>query len=371
MHRIFSAGSEEEVDPAVDAVPAAVEDFRAGRMVVLHDESLSVLAVPAESVDAAAVNRLIHAGGLISVALAAESADSLRLPEMPGVSRTTVRPLALVDSDRGTTGISAADRAATIRALAGGGGSLVAPGHVLPIRVAAEAELTARPGIPEACVTLAREAGVTPAVAICDLLDPAGEVVPPAALGHAAAARRLTTVSATAVHAHRRGLRALSVCDVPSFQEAMSRLVSGVAAVTVRGEEGAPKGMLATSVTSYSSSPPTLLVCVAHGSRTHDPLVGAAGFGVHLLAADQEEVARGLAGKRDDKFASIEWSWDGDVPRIADVGVYLRCAKGAAFVHHDHTIIVGELELAESSDPAPLVYFRRSFDWALAGQGSG
>jgi flavin reductase ActVB len=172
-------------------------------------------------------------------------------------------------------------------------------------------------------------------------------------------------VSLASVRARRRGFERAERCELDTFQESMSRPVSGVAGVTVRGDDGAPKGMLATSHTSYSSEPPSALVWVSRSARTHDPLVGAAGFGVELLADAQDEVARRLAEKHDDKFGLIDWDWDGDMPRLGGSCVYLGCTRAASFVHGNHTILLGDIEVAEVSDIGPLVYFRRSFDWRL------
>src|SRR3954451_21580842 len=97
-----------------------------------------------------------------------------------------------------------------------------------------------------------------------------------------------------------------------TFREAMARLAAGVAVVTARRDAGHPCGLVATSVSSFSAAPPSLLVSVAHTSRCHEALSAGDAFGVHVLAADQEPLARVFAGLGDDKFAGVEWEWDGD-----------------------------------------------------------
>ena len=59
------------------------------------------------------------------------------------------------------------------------------------------------------------------------------------------------------------------------FREAMTHLASGVAVITARRPDGGPCGIAATSLTSYSAHPPSLLVSVWHGSRCHDALAGS------------------------------------------------------------------------------------------------
>ncbi|MFE7411516.1 flavin reductase family protein [Streptomyces laurentii] len=151
------------------------------------------------------------------------------------------------------------------------------------------------------------------------------------------------------------------------FTEAMSRLVTGVAVATARRSDGRPVGMLVSSLCSYSVRPPSILMAVADGSRTGREL-GARpgmGFGVHLLGADDEALARVFAGGADDKFADVLWQWDGDVPRLLGVSGYLRCRVAAAFPYGDHTALVGEVSSCVPSEGQPLVYYGRRLDWRL------
>ena len=100
------------------------------------------------------------------------------------------------------------------------------------------------------------------------------------------------------------------------FREAMASLASGVTVITARRPDGDPCGLAATSTAAFSSDPASVMVSIAHASRCHDTLAGCEHFGVHILGADQEPVARLFASRADDKFAELEWSWDGDVPRL-------------------------------------------------------
>ncbi|HVD58497.1 MAG TPA: flavin reductase family protein [Thermoleophilaceae bacterium] len=150
------------------------------------------------------------------------------------------------------------------------------------------------------------------------------------------------------------------------FREAMSHLASGVAVVTTRRPDGAPCGLAATSLTSYSAHPPSLLVSIWHGSRCHEALELCGHFGVHLLRADQLDVAHGFADRESvDKFARLDWSWDGDVPELAQTLVYLRCRRAENFVRYDHTVLIGDLEAGRLEPGEPLVYSRRRMDWLM------
>jgi flavin reductase (DIM6/NTAB) family NADH-FMN oxidoreductase RutF len=150
------------------------------------------------------------------------------------------------------------------------------------------------------------------------------------------------------------------------FREAMTHLASGVAVITARRADGEPCGIAATSLTSYSAHPPSLLVSVWHVSRCHDALAASDHFGVHLLKSDQVELAQRFADRAlERKFDGVEWSWDDDVPELADVLAYLRLRRADNFVKYDHTVLIGDLVRGRIEPGSPLVYARRRMDWLM------
>jgi flavin reductase (DIM6/NTAB) family NADH-FMN oxidoreductase RutF len=150
------------------------------------------------------------------------------------------------------------------------------------------------------------------------------------------------------------------------FREAMTHLASGVAVVTARRADGAPCGIAATSLTSYSAHPAALLVSVWHESRCHDALAGCEHFGVHLLKSDELYLAQRFADRElMDKFDGLAWGWDDDVPELAGTLAYLRCRRTANFVQYDHTILIGDLEGGRVEQGEPLLYARRRMDWLM------
>jgi flavin reductase (DIM6/NTAB) family NADH-FMN oxidoreductase RutF len=153
------------------------------------------------------------------------------------------------------------------------------------------------------------------------------------------------------------------------FRDAMAGLCSGVAVVTARRGDGDPCGLVATSVSSFSASPPSVLVSVDHSSRCHRALVDGDTFGVHVLKADQEPLARVFAGKGDDKFSGVEWSWDDGVARIEGALSYLRCRRSALFELYDHSLLVGDVTGGALFPGDPLVYMWRRFGWRLVPPG--
>ena len=146
----------------------------------------------------------------------------------------------------------------------------------------------------------------------------------------------------------------------------MTHLASGVAVITARRAEGAPCGIAATSLTSYSAHPPSLLVSVWHASRCHRALAESEHFGVHLLKSDELALAQRFADRElADKFDGLDWSWDDDVPELGGTLAYLRCRRTGNFVQYDHTIMIGDLEGGRLEQGAPLVYARRRMDWLM------
>jgi flavin reductase (DIM6/NTAB) family NADH-FMN oxidoreductase RutF len=151
------------------------------------------------------------------------------------------------------------------------------------------------------------------------------------------------------------------------FMDGMAHLASGVAVVSARCADGRPCGLLVSSVCSHSVDPPALLVSLARSSRTYGEIgtrVGAP-LGVHVLGAADAALARTFAGDAVDKFTGVLWSWDGAVPRLSGVPVYLRCRVSAVFPHGDHAILVVGVTRCDVLGGAPLIYFRRRLDWRL------
>ena len=146
----------------------------------------------------------------------------------------------------------------------------------------------------------------------------------------------------------------------------MAGLCSGVAVVTARRGDGAPCGLLATSLSSFSAEPPSVLASIGHASRCHNTLIESPSFGVHVLRADQEALAHTFADPVDEaKFEGFEWSWDSDVPRLGGALAYLACRRSALFELYDHSILIGDVTGGGREAGEPLVYMERRLDWRL------
>ena len=165
-------------------VPTALDEIRAGRMVVVVDdedrENEGDLTLAAESITPEAINFMaIHGRGLVCLAMTGERLDYLRIGMMSAenTSQFGTAFCEAIDAREGvTTGISAHDRARTIQVAidpATRPADLARPGHMFPLR-ARKGGVLVRAGQTEAAVDLARLAGLIPAGVICEIMKEDG-----------------------------------------------------------------------------------------------------------------------------------------------------------------------------------------------------
>jgi len=216
-------------------VESAIREIRRGRLVIVRDgldrENEADLIMAAEKATPEAINFMIkQAGGLICVGMTRERAQELGLAGMVPAEENAA-PFGCdftvsVDARRGTTtGISASDRSATVRALAAPRTrphDLVRPGHIFPVRSRAGGVL-ARPGHTEAAVDLARLAGLSPLGVLCELLDESGKTA------RAATVERL---------ARRHSLESITIEELTEYRRYREHLVQHVASARLPTEFG-------------------------------------------------------------------------------------------------------------------------------------
>lgn len=163
-----------------------IEELRHGRMVVIMDdedrENEGDILIAAEKVRPEDINFMVkHARGLVCLTLTQEHCRQLNLPIMVSDNMTPFNTnfTVSIEAAQGvTTGISAADRATTVRAAIKPDATpadIIMPGHIFPI-MARKGGVLARAGHTEAGVDLARLAGLTPASVICEILNEDGSM---------------------------------------------------------------------------------------------------------------------------------------------------------------------------------------------------
>ncbi|CAN5830635.1 bifunctional 3,4-dihydroxy-2-butanone-4-phosphate synthase/GTP cyclohydrolase II [soil metagenome] len=198
-----------------NTVEQAVADMKTGKLVIVADdedrENEGDLICAAQLITAEAINFMIkRAGGLICLALTGERADQLGLAPMAESNLDEYRTAYTVSVDASprfgvTTGISAQDRATTIRTIVDPAtvpGDLRRGGHIFPLR-ARDGGVLQRTGHTETAVDLARLAGVYPAGVICEILNEDGTTAKRPQLIEFAKAHGLTFITVAQLVAHR------------------------------------------------------------------------------------------------------------------------------------------------------------------------
>jgi flavin reductase (DIM6/NTAB) family NADH-FMN oxidoreductase RutF len=153
--------------------------------------------------------------------------------------------------------------------------------------------------------------------------------------------------------------------DVNVLRPAFAAFATGVTVVTTGGSN--PHGMTANSFTSVSLDPPLVLVCVDRDAVMHRALVARGGFGVSVLAADQETVARHFADRSRSlgraQFDSIDWTPGRrtGAPMIDGAIAHFECELWQGFDGGDHTIFVGRLLTLASRPGDALVFIHGRF----------
>jgi 3,4-dihydroxy 2-butanone 4-phosphate synthase / GTP cyclohydrolase II len=237
------------------SIPEAIEDFRAGRMLVIVDdedrENEGDVTIAAERITPDVINFMAkHARGLICLSLSAEICDALHLPQMSSrnTSRLGTAFTESIEAAEGvTTGISAADRARTIQVAidpSSKPADLVRPGHVFPLR-AREGGVLVRAGQTEAVVDLARLAGLRPGGVICEIMNDDGS---------------MARVPHLKEFCAQHGLKMISVADLIRYRLQNERFVQRQSEGCLRTEFGDFK-----TIVYASTIVPEMHLALVHG----------------------------------------------------------------------------------------------------------
>ena len=214
-------------------IEEAIAEIAAGRMVIVVDdegrENEGDFVMAAEKVTPEAINFMAtHGRGLICLPMTGERLDTLRIGPMTAQNTSeqgTAFMVSIGAKGKITTGISAADRAATVQAAidpASGPEDISRPGHVFPLR-AREGGVLERAGHTEASVDLARLAGLYPAGTICEIMNADGTM-----------ARRPQLEQVAADH----GLKMVTVEELIRYRRRTEKLVERITAVKLPTEFG-------------------------------------------------------------------------------------------------------------------------------------
>jgi 3,4-dihydroxy 2-butanone 4-phosphate synthase / GTP cyclohydrolase II len=216
------------------SIDEAIDVIRAGRMVIVVDdedrENEGDLTIAAENVTPEAINFMARYGrGLICMSMTADRLDQLEIPLMVNQNTTpfnTAFCVSIEAKQHVSTGISAADRAATVRAAIDPktkASDLARPGHMFPLR-ARDGGVLVRAGQTEAAVDLARIAGLYPAGVICEVMNEDGT---------------MARVPELTKFAKKHGLLMITIADLIQYRMRTERLVKRAATAALPTEHGA------------------------------------------------------------------------------------------------------------------------------------
>ncbi|MDH7499780.1 MAG: bifunctional 3,4-dihydroxy-2-butanone-4-phosphate synthase/GTP cyclohydrolase II [candidate division NC10 bacterium] len=220
-------------------IPEAIEEIRAGRMVIVVDdedrENEGDLTAAAERVTPEMINFMAtHGRGLICLPMTGKRLDELKIPLMVQDNTApfgTAFTVSIEAKHRVTTGISAFDRAETVKAVldpATRPEDLARPGHMFPLR-AREGGVLARAGQTEAAVDLARLAGLYPAGVICEIMNADGT---------------MARVPQLMKFAKRHGLKIITVKDLIEYRMKTEKFVERLVETSVPTRHGSFKAIL-------------------------------------------------------------------------------------------------------------------------------
>lgn len=152
-----------------------------------------------------------------------------------------------------------------------------------------------------------------------------------------------------------------------ALREGMRRLASGVCIIAVKDAKLGRVAMTASSVTSVSDSPPSLLVCVNVNNNMVTSMQGNLYFSVNVLSASQDAISTLCAGgaQGEKRFEEGDWLADEDtgLPYLNDAEAVFFCEKEQVVRHGTHDIFIGNItRVLTNSDPVnPLIYLNGGY----------
>jgi flavin reductase (DIM6/NTAB) family NADH-FMN oxidoreductase RutF len=146
------------------------------------------------------------------------------------------------------------------------------------------------------------------------------------------------------------------------LRRVMGHFATGVTVITTRSNDGKPYGLTANAFSSVSLDPPLLLVCVDKKAESYPYFEQSKVFTVNILADNQEGLSRRFAVSGGAKFDGVAYRMGANGAPILDGALaYIECTLYSAYDSGDHTIYLGEVQQAETSERKPLLFYRGGY----------
>ena len=147
------------------------------------------------------------------------------------------------------------------------------------------------------------------------------------------------------------------------FRAALGTFATGVTIVTGRDANGERVGLTANSFNSVSLTPPLVLWSLSRQAGSMPAFARGSHYAIHILAADQRDLADRFARRDTDRFAGLEFGEGaGGAPLLRGVAAVFECFNRSQYEEGDHIIFVGEVERCQRREGAqPLIYHGGKF----------
>lgn len=151
------------------------------------------------------------------------------------------------------------------------------------------------------------------------------------------------------------------IMDKTQLRQCFGSFMTGVTIVTAMDDD-APIGFTANSFSSVSLDPALLLICIDNASENLAAFTQGTGFGVNILAHDQQDLSNRFARPIDDRFAEVDWTVTSNGnPALGGTAAFFDCRLDNAHIAGDHTILIGEVIAFQMTDKNGLGYYRGGY----------
>lgn len=146
------------------------------------------------------------------------------------------------------------------------------------------------------------------------------------------------------------------------LRRVMGHFATGVSIITTVSKDGQLAGLTANALTSVSLVPPLLLICVDKKAESYPHFAESKLFTVNVLAADQEDLSRRFATSGGNKFEGVSYRTGANGAAILNhVLAFMECRIVGEYEGGDHTIYIGEVEEASTTEGDPLLFYRGGY----------
>lgn len=147
------------------------------------------------------------------------------------------------------------------------------------------------------------------------------------------------------------------------FRQALGMFATGVTIVTAKSPEGKLVGLTANSFNSVSLDPPLVLWSLSSNSASLEAFSSGSHYAIHILAADQKDMALQFASKIPDRFSGMPYTLGtSGAPLLQGAAATFECFNRSRYIEGDHVIFVGEVEKCNHrAGASPLLYHGGKF----------